>query len=75
MDIFTRKYYAEKIDHWLGGHQIIVLIGYRRVGKSFIMKDFMNCHASDDSSDIISLIYMGRSCWRRMANCISEISA
>ena len=53
MNIFTRKYYTEKIDHWLGRHQIIVPIGQGRVGKSFIMKDFMNRHASDDSSNII----------------------
>ena len=53
MNIITREYYADKIDHWLGRQQILVLTGQRRVGKSFILKDFTNRHAKDDSSNII----------------------
>lgn len=37
MRIITRKDYAERIDAWLGKEQIIVLVGQRRVGKSFVM--------------------------------------
>lgn len=53
MNIITRKYYADKIEHWLGRQQIIVLIGQRRVGKSFILNDFINRHTADASSNII----------------------
>lgn len=53
MNVITRKHYADKIERWLGKQQIIVLIGQRRVGKSFILKDFMNRHAADDSANII----------------------
>ena len=53
MNIITREYYADKIDHWLGRQQILVLTGQRRVGKSFILKDFTNRHAKDESSNII----------------------
>ena len=53
MNIISRKHYIDKIEHWLGRQQIIVLIGQRRVGKSFILKDFINLHKADDSSNII----------------------
>ena len=36
MNVITREYYADKIDHWLGRQQILVLTGQRRVGKSFM---------------------------------------
>ena len=35
MDIITRKQYAEKVDSWLGKEDIIVVVGQRRVGKSY----------------------------------------
>ena len=48
-----RKNYAQKVDAWLGKGQIIVLIGQRRVGKSFIMKDFVARHSTETDANII----------------------
>lgn len=53
MNIITRKLYADKIESWLGKGLIIVLTGQRRVGKSFILKDFANRHNSEQSANII----------------------
>ena len=53
MDLITRKYYAEKVDAWIGKGQIIVLVGQRRIGKSCILKDFINRHQHDDDTNII----------------------
>ena len=53
MDIITRKLYADKIDSWLNKGLIIVLTGQRRVGKSFILKDFANRHSNEPSANII----------------------
>lgn len=53
MKVITRKEYAERIDAWLGKEQIIVLVGQRRVGKSFVMKDFVNRHADEPNANII----------------------
>ncbi|MBQ8968505.1 MAG: ATP-binding protein [Bacteroidaceae bacterium] len=53
MKAITRKYYAEKIDAWLGKETIIVLVGQRRVGKSFILKDFIQRHQEDFDANII----------------------
>ena len=41
MDILTRKEYAAQVDSWLGKEVIIVLTGQRRVGKSYVLKDFV----------------------------------
>lgn len=49
----TRKLYADKVDAWIGKGQIIVLIGQRRVGKSYILKDFMERHKEDSLSNFI----------------------
>lgn len=49
----TRQYYANKIDAWLGKGQIIVLTGQRRVGKSYILKDFIERHKEDSNSNFI----------------------
>ena len=51
--VITREYYAHKLDAWLGKHQIIVLTGQRRVGKSFVLRDFINRHIADDMANII----------------------
>ncbi len=40
MLLITRQLYADKVDAWIGKGQIIVLTGQRRVGKSYILKDF-----------------------------------
>lgn len=39
MDIISRKHYADKVDFWIGKENIIVLVGQRRVGISYILKD------------------------------------
>lgn len=49
----TRKLYADKVDAWLGKGQIIVLIGQRRVGKSYILKDFVERHKDEPHSNFI----------------------
>ena len=53
MEVISRSYYAEKIDSWLGSGQIIVLIGQRRVGKSYVMKDFIARHEHEADANII----------------------
>ena len=53
MLVLERKNYAQKVDAWLGKGQIIVLIGQRRVGKSFIMKDFVARHSTETDANII----------------------
>lgn len=53
MNIIARKSYANKVDSWLGKQQIIVLTGQRRVGKSYIMKDFISRHKDDPDTNII----------------------
>ena len=41
MKVITRELYARKVDAWLGREQIIVLVGQRRVGKSYVMKGIL----------------------------------
>ena len=53
MNLITRKLYADKVDAWIGKGQIIVLIGQRRVGKSYILKDFLERHKSDSGANFI----------------------
>lgn len=53
MDIISRLEYAGKVDSWLGKGQIIVLVGQRRVGKSYVMKDFIARHKNDENTNII----------------------
>lgn len=53
MQPITRKLYADKVDAWLGKGQIIVLIGQRRVGKSYILKDFVERHKDEPYSNFI----------------------
>lgn len=53
MLVLERKNYVQKVDAWLGKGQIIVLIGQRRVGKSFIMKDFVARHSTETDANII----------------------
>jgi len=53
MNVISRKDYAERIDAWLGKGQIIVLVGQRRVGKSFLMKDFVARHNDEADANII----------------------
>lgn len=53
MEIISRKHYAEKVDSWIGKGNIIVLVGQRRVGKSFVLKDFIQRHSGDSDANII----------------------
>ena len=53
MEILTRKYYADKVDSWLGKGNIIVLVGPRRVGKSYILKDFIERHSKEEDINVI----------------------
>ena len=53
MEVITRKYYADKVEAWLGKQTVIVMVGQRRVGKSFILKDFVNRHTDDTDTNII----------------------
>ena len=53
MEIISRKYYADKIDSWLGKETVIVLTGQRRVGKSYLMKDFILRHQDEPEANII----------------------
>lgn len=53
MQIITRPYYADKVDAWIGKGQIIVLTGQRRVGKSYILKDFAERHKEEPEANII----------------------
>ncbi len=41
------------MDSWLGKGQIIVLVGQRRIGKSFVLKDFMLRHEVETDANII----------------------
>lgn len=40
LDIISRSEYIQRIERYLGKDTIIVLTGQRRVGKSFVLKDF-----------------------------------
>ena len=53
MNIITRKYYADKVDSWIGKEQIIVLVGQRRVGKSYVIKDFIARHQHESDANMI----------------------
>lgn len=53
MQIIERKQYSSQIDSWIGKEQIIVLTGQRRIGKSYVMKDFMQRHQQEDDANII----------------------
>ena len=68
MEVISRSYYAEKIDSWLGSGQIIVLIGQRRVGKSYVMKDFIARHEKESDANIIYIDKEKRS-FRFIRNC------
>jgi len=41
------------IDSWLGKGLVIVITGQRRIGKSFLLKDFVNRHQQETDANII----------------------
>ncbi|MBO4655830.1 MAG: ATP-binding protein [Bacteroidales bacterium] len=53
MDLISRKYYTDKVDSWLRKGQIIVLVGQRRIGKSYVLKDLMLQHKNNPDTNII----------------------
>lgn len=53
MNIISRSLYANQVDAWIGKEQIIVLVGQRRVGKSFVLKDFVARHKDEEDANII----------------------
>lgn len=56
MEVLTRQHYANIVDSWLGKGNIIALVGSRRVGKSYVLKDFVQRHKEDD----INIIYIDK---------------
>ena len=53
MEIITRKYYADIVDSWIGKGNIVAIVGSRRVGKSYVVKDFIQRHKDDKDANII----------------------
>lgn len=53
MKVITRQQYADKVDAWIGKEQVIVITGQRRVGKSYVLKDFVNRHEAEPDANII----------------------
>ena len=53
MEVLTRRHYAEIVDSWIGKGNIIALVGSRRVGKSYVMKDFIQRHEREPDINII----------------------
>lgn len=49
----TRKHYADIVDSWIGKGNIIALVGSRRVGKSYVLKDFIQRHKDEQDANII----------------------
>ena len=53
MEVLTRKHYAEIVDSWIGKGNIIALVGSRRVGKSYVLKDYIQRHMDEPDINII----------------------
>ena len=53
MEVITRKYYADIVDFWIGKDNIVAIVGSRRVGKSSVVKDFIQRHNDDKDANII----------------------
>lgn len=53
MEILTRQHYADIVDSWIGKGNIVALVGSRRVGKSYILKDFIQRHENEPDINII----------------------
>ena len=47
MEIISRERYLKKVESWIGKENVIVLTGQRRVGKSFVLKDFVRQHEGE----------------------------
>ena len=53
MATIIRQSYIDKIERYLGKETIIVLVGQRRVGKSYMMKMIRDRKTADDGNNII----------------------
>lgn len=53
MEVLTRKHYADIVDSWIDKGNIIALVGSRRVGKSYVLKDFVQRHMDETDVNII----------------------
>ena len=53
MEVLTRQHYADIVDSWIGKGNIIALVGSRRVGKSYILKDFIQRHKNEADINIV----------------------
>lgn len=53
MEVLTRQHYADIVDSWIGKGNIIALVGSRRVGKSYVLKDFIQRHKQEPDINII----------------------
>ena len=53
MEVITRRYYADIVDFWIGKGNIVAIVGSRRVGKSYVVKDFIQRHKDDKDANII----------------------
>lgn len=53
MEVISRKKYADEIEAWVGKGLVVVLTGQRRVGKSCLLKDFIQRHENDIESNLI----------------------
>ena len=53
MEVITRRYYADIVDSWIGKGNIVAIVGSRRVGKSYVVKDFIQRHKDDKNANII----------------------
>jgi len=53
MEILTRNHYAKIVDGWIGKGNIIALVGSRRVGKSYVLKDYIQRHKDEPNINII----------------------
>ena len=53
MEVISRKYYADIVDSWIGKGNIVAIVGSRRVGKSYVVKDFILRHKDDKDANII----------------------
>ncbi len=53
MEVLTRRHYADIVDSWIGKGNIIALVGSRRVGKSYVLKDFVQRHMDETDVNII----------------------
>ena len=53
MEVLTRQHYADIVDSWIGKGNIIALVGSRRVGKSYVLKDFIQRHRDKPGINII----------------------